>query len=400
MQLSAREQFEILSRNTVEIIPEDEFLAKLELSVRKGKPLRVKLGCDPSAPDLHIGHSVVLGKLRQFQDLGHQAILVIGDFTAMIGDPSGRKKTRPALTSEETRRNAQSYVQQAGKILDIEKLEIRFNSEWLNPMSFADVIRLSAKYTVARMLERDDFSTRFKSGIPISIHEFLYPLAQAYDSVALQSDIELGGTDQKFNLLVGREIQQEYGLPPQAILTMPLIEGTDGVSKMSKSTGNYIAFEDSPDDMFGKVMSLPDNLIEKYLRLTVDIGQEELEKLIQKLSDSAVNPMEIKKRLAWELVNRYHGENSANSALRNFEAVFSRHEIPSDIPEFHLSEPARLIDILKSAGMVLSNSEARRLILQNAIEIGGETISDPNYILSPQQVVIKIGKRKWLKIVC
>ncbi len=395
------QQLEIIKQNAVDVVPEDELLEKLRRSYETGRPLRVKLGCDPSAPDLHIGHSVVLRKLRQFQELGHQAVLVIGDFTAMIGDPSGRKKTRPALTFEQTRQNAQTYFRQAGKILDMERLEIRYNSEWLSKMNFADVIKLASKYTVARMLERDDFEIRYREGIPIFIHEFLYPLAQAYDSVALEADVELGGTDQKFNLLVGREIQQEYGQEPQAIVTLPLLEGTDGVQKMSKSVGNYIAIEDPPEEMFGKVMSIPDSLIEKYFRLTTDLSSEELDDISRQLSDGSVNPMELKKRLGWELVRMYHGAEAADRAKAYFEKVFSRRELPDEMPEFVVEKPIRLIDVLRLSGLVPSNSEARRLIRQRAVKIDGKPVEGEDVVVDPEMsgAVVKVGKRRFLRIV-
>jgi len=428
--LPPEKQFEIIKRRTVEVIPEEELLEKLKNSVEKNEPLRIKLGCDPSAPDLHIGHSVVLGKLRQFQELGHRAILVIGDFTAMIGDPSGKSKTRPALTAQETRANAETYVQQAGRILDIEKLEIRFNSEWLAGMTFTDVIKLASKYTIARMLERDDFEKRYKGELPISIHEFLYPLAQAFDSVALEADVELGGTDQKFNLLVGRNIQVEYGQRPQVIVTNPLLEGTDGIQKMSKSLDNYIAFEDSPEDMFGKTMSIPDKLIEKYFDLLLALDTGEMAGISASLKDPDINPMILKKRLGWELVKRYHSEDAANTAQNNFERIFSKGQIPEDIPVFKLfnGDDKTIVDILFESGLVSSKSEARRLIIQQAIKIDGKPIN--NYkitfkiigdkivliedLQTPQTdgdtgivstisgeelYIIKIGKRKWLKVV-
>ncbi len=397
--LPPEKQLEIIKRGAVEVIPEDELLEKLRESYKTGRPLRVKLGCDPSAPDLHLGHSVVLRKLRQFQDLGHQAILVVGDFTAMIGDPSGRNKTRPPLSAEQTRKNAETYVRQAGKVLNLETLEIRFNSEWLGKMTFADVIKLASKYTVARMLERDDFEKRYKNEIPIYIHEFLYPLAQAYDSVALEADVELGGTDQKFNLLVGREIQTEYGQKPQAIITMPLLVGTDGVNKMSKSLGNYIAFEDTPEDMFGKVMSIPDSLIMDYFVLTTDLSDEELAEIRRQLEDPTVNPMELKKRLGWEIVRMYHGRDAADRAKEHFERVFSRRQVPEDIPEYTLDSPKPLVEVLVEAGILPSKSEARRMIRQKAVKIDGEVITDERFALDPgPERILKIGKRKWLKV--
>jgi tyrosyl-tRNA synthetase len=292
------EQMDLIRRGAVEILPEDELVKKLEKSLKEGKPLNIKLGCDPSRPDLHIGHSVVLRKLAQFQSLGHQAILIVGDFTGMIGDPSGRNATRPALGLKETRANGESYFNQATKILDRKKTKMVYNSEWLSKMSFEDVIKLASKYTVARMIERDDFEKRYKAGEPISIHEFLYPLAQAMDSVAIESDVELGGTDQKFNLLVGRDIQREYGVEPQCILTMPLIVGTDGVEKMSKSYDNYIGISDSPKDMYGRTLSIPDDIIYLYYELATDTPKEELVEIKQQLQDTNVNPRDIKRRLA------------------------------------------------------------------------------------------------------
>ena len=399
--LPPEKQFELISRNAEEIIPEEDLMRKLERSFSTGEPLRIKLGCDPSSPDLHIGHAVVLRKLRIFQELGHQAILVIGDFTAMIGDPSGRKKTRPPLTFEQTRKNAETYVKQAGKILDTRKLKIVFNSEWLGKMTFADVIKLASKYTVARMLERDDFELRYKEGVPIYIHEFLYPLAQAYDSVALRADVELGGTDQKFNLLLGREIQQSYGIEPQVIITHPLLVGTDGKMKMSKSYGNYIALEDPPDEMFGKTMSIPDELIMDYFRLATELGADELSEIERKLSDPSVNPMELKKRLAWEIVRIYHGPEAADRAKENFEKVFSKRELPEEMPEFiaNKGERIKLVDLLYKHGLVPSKSEARRLIRQNAVKVENATINDINAeIVVEKELVIKVGKRRFLKV--
>jgi len=313
---------DLIKRGVVEIIPEEELVKKIENSIKTGKPLRVKLGCDPTRPDLHLGHSVVLRKLRHFQELGHIAILIIGDFTAMIGDPSGQNKTRPQLSFEETRVNGQTYFEQAKKILLPERVEIRYNSEWLGKMTFEDVIRLASKYTVARMLERDDFTKRYKSGEPISIHELLYPLAQAMDSVAIEADVELGGTDQKFNLLVGRDIQREFGQEPQVIITTPLLVGTDGVEKMSKSLGNYIALNDPPFEMYGKTMSIPDELIYDYFLLTTDLSPAEIEQIKKQLQDPNVNPRDLKRKLAWELVRMYHGVEAANKAQDEFDKIF------------------------------------------------------------------------------
>ena len=322
---------DLIKRGVVEIIPEEELVKKIENSIKTGKPLRVKLGCDPTRPDLHLGHSVVLRKLRHFQELGHIAILIIGDFTAMIGDPSGQNKTRPQLSFEETRVNGQTYFEQAKKILLPERVEIRYNSEWLGKMTFEDVIRLASKYTVARMLERDDFTKRYKSGEPISIHELLYPLAQAMDSVAIEADVELGGTDQKFNLLVGRDIQREFGQEPQVIITTPLLVGTDGVEKMSKSLGNYIALNDPPFEMYGKTMSIPDELIYDYFLLTTDLSPAEIEQIKKQLQDPNVNPRDLKRKLAWELVRMYHGVEAANKAQDEFDKIFVKKEIPDEI---------------------------------------------------------------------
>ena len=305
------EQLDLIKRGAHEIIPEEELVRKIENSLKAEKPLNIKLGCDPSRPDLHIGHSVVLRKLAQFQELGHQAILIIGDFTGMIGDPSGRNITRPSLSLEETRKNGESYLEQASKILDREKTKIVYNSEWLGKMSFEDVIKLSSKYTLARMIERDDFTKRFKSSEPISLHELLYPLAQAMDSVAIKSDVELGGTDQKFNLLVGRDIQREFGMEPQIILTMPLIVGTDGIEKMSKSYNNYIGISESPKDIFGKTLSIPDSLIYNYYELATDISNSELIEIKKQLSNDKINPRDLKRNLAKVLVSMYHSKEAS-----------------------------------------------------------------------------------------
>ena len=316
--LPVDEQLEIISRGTEEVIPLNDLRKKLEKSVKNNKPLVIKLGCDPSRPDLHIGHGVVLQKLRDFQDLGHQAILVIGDFTAMIGDPSDRNKTRPQLTLEEAKANAESYIKQSKVILDVKNLKVLFNSTWLNKMNFQDVINLSSKYTVARMIERDDFTKRFESEIPISMHEFLYPLAQAMDSVEIKSDVELGGTDQKFNLLVGRDIQKEHNQDPQSIITLPLLEGTDGIEKMSKSYDNYIALDDSAEDMYGKIMSINDSMIEKYYKLAIFAEKKKVLEVKSLLKDDSINPRDIKKDLAKALVEKYYDENAAEKAEKSF----------------------------------------------------------------------------------
>ena len=361
--------------------------------------MKIKLGCDPSRPDLHIGHSVVLRKLSHFQQLGHKAILVIGDFTAMIGDPSGRNKTRPQLTIEETKANAETYIDQAAKILDIEKLEIVFNSHWLNKMSFSDVIKLCSQYTVARMLERDDFTKRFKSETPISIHEFMYPLAQGMDSVELEADIELGGTDQKFNLLVGRDLQKENGQKPQSIITLPLLEGTDGRDKMSKSYENDIGLMDDPANMYGKTMSIPDELIYKYYSVALDLEESKLLSIKEKLDDKSTNPRDIKRDLARELVKMYHGEKKSQEAQAHFEKVIVNKENPDEINEFKVKNETTIVDLLFDSGLAPSKGEAKRLIKQGAVKIDGVKIDKLDYQLhSNENKIIKAGKRRFLKI--
>ena len=395
--LPVNNQFDQIKRGCEEIIPENQLLDKLKRSYDSNTPLRVKLGCDPSRPDLHVGHGVVLRKLRHFQDLGHQSILVIGDFTAMIGDPSGRNKTRPQLTLEETKVNAESYINQAGQILDLEKLEIVYNSDWLNKMDFSDVIKLSSHYTVARMLERDDFTKRYQSETPISIHEFMYPLAQGMDSVHLNADIELGGTDQKFNLLVGRDLQKEYDQEPQCVLTLPLLEGTDGQDKMSKSYGNDIGLTDSPQEMYGKTMSITDEMIVKYFRLAADASDEVLVKIESNLNDSSYNPRDAKRLLARSLVELYYDSDSALKAEDHFDEVIVNKSIPDDIPEFQLEGEASLVDAVFLSKVAESKSEVRRLVKQGAVSIDGKKIDDASFSLRSGQV-IKIGKRRFLKI--
>ena len=398
--LNADRQIEVIQQSVEEIIPFEELKQKLDSSHKNNKPLVVKLGCDPSRPDLHIGHAVVLRKLRQFQDLGHQAVLVIGDFTAMIGDPSGRNKTRPQLTLEEAKSNAQSYMEQAKIILDIDSLKICNNAQWLNSMNFSDVVELASKYTVARMMERDDFEKRFRSEISITIHEFLYPLAQAMDSVHLKADIELGGTDQKFNLLVGRDIQREYGQDPQVILTVPLMEGTDGVEKMSKSYDNHIGITDSPDEMYGKTLSIPDNMIEKYFLLAANANEKKMDEVKKSLSDTQLNPRDIKRELARTIVKIYHSENLAKKAEENFDKIFIKKDIPEDIPEVKLDEDTLIVDVLVLYELVTSKSEARRLIDQGAVKINDRKCIDRDQIIKKDEsLVIKVGKRRFLKII-
>ncbi len=397
------EQMEVYRRGAVDIIPEDDLKSKLEKSRETGTPLKIKLGLDPSRPDIHMGHTVVLRKLKQFQDFGHQIILVVGDFTATIGDPSGRSKTRPPMTLEETRVNGQTYFDQASRILDPEKTRIVYNSEWLENMSFREVIELASQYTVARMLERNDFETRYRAGDPISVHEFLYPLAQAMDSVELEADVELGGTDQTFNLLVGRTIQEAFGQEPQVILTTPLLEGTDGVEKMSKSLDNYIAIEDPPEEMYGKTMSIPDELIYKYFELLTTVSLEELETIRMQLDSGKVNPMELKRHLAREIVATYHSDSAAGEAEEQFNLIHKKKEIPDDIPEFspELSEEGTvwIVALLTGADLVGSNSEARRLIQQGGVRIDGEQIDDTTLNLPvTDEFVLQVGKRRFVRI--
>ena len=396
------EQMDIIRRGAVEIIPEDELVKKIERSIKENKPLNIKLGCDPSRPDLHIGHSVVLKKLAQFQTLGHQAILIVGDFTGMIGDPSGRNSTRPALTLEQTRINGESYFQQASKILDKEKTKIVYNSDWLSKMNFEEVIKLSSKYTVARMIERDDFTKRFKAGEPISVHEFLYPLAQAMDSVAINSDVELGGTDQKFNLLVGRDIQREYGIEPQVILTMPLLVGTDGIEKMSKSLDNYIGISDPPQQIFGRTLSIPDNLIYTYFVLTTDVSEEKLAEIQKQLNDEKSNPRDLKRELAKMLVTMYHSEEAAKTAEEEFDRIFINKGLPDEIPEFKIEESKEIniLELIVLVNFAPSKGEARRLVTQGGVSIEGEKINDPLQIVKIKpEMILKVGKRKFVKLI-
>lgn len=399
---SINEQMDLIRSGAVEIIPENELVKKLENSIKNNKPLIIKLGADPSRPDLHIGHAVVLNKMRQFQDLGHIATLIIGDFTGMIGDPTGRNKTRPPLSLEEARENGVSYLEQATLILNKERLQVRHNSEWLGKMSFREVIDLASKYTVAQLLERDDFSKRYKEGTPISVHELLYPLAQAMDSVAISSDVELGGTDQKFNLLVGREIQRAYGIEPQCILTMPILEGIDGVEKMSKSYNNYIALTDTPDEMFGKVMSIPDKLIGRYLLYAAFENPKEVEKIQKQIDNNEINPRDAKVSLAMKIVEKYHSKEAAEQALENFEKIFKKKELPDEIPEFFLensSSSLNIQDILVISQLAPSKKEAKRLIEQGGVYINNEKLSDPfSKIDLTEPKILKVGKRKFLKI--
>ncbi len=395
------EQLDVITRGVAEIIPHDDLARKVERSIATKTPLTVKLGCDPSRPDLHLGHSVVLRKLRQVQDLGHQAVLIVGDFTGMIGDPSGRSKTRPPLTLEETRRNGQSYFEQATKILSTKKIQMLYNSEWLGKMSFADVIQLGARYTVARMLERDDFERRYKAGEPISIHELLYPLAQAMDSVAIKADVELGGTDQKFNLLVGRDIQREYGIDPQVALTMPILPGTDGKDKMSKSLDNYIGINEPPQQIYGKTLSIPDTLIYEYFVLVTDTPAGDLAAIKRELADPARNPRDAKRRLARSLVAMYHGPEAARAAEEEFDRIFVKKDLPDELPEITLrvEGPVGVLRLLVDTKMASSNSEARRLVEQGGVTVDGTRITDHTAEIElGSGVIVKVGKRKFARV--
>lgn len=388
------EQLRVLERGAVEILPRDEFVKKLEKRV----PLRVKAGFDPTAPDLHVGHTVLLQKLRQFQQLGHQVIFLIGDFTGLIGDPTGKNETRKPLSPDDVKRNAETYKSQVFKILDPAKTEVRFNSEWMSEMRADGMIRLAARYTVARMLERDDFSKRYAEQRPISIHEFLYPLVQGYDSVALKADVELGGTDQKFNLIVGRELQKQEGMEPQCILTMPLLEGLDGVQKMSKSLNNYIGITEPPGEIFGKVMSISDDLMIRYYELLSDVDAARFEAVKAK----RVHPKEAKEALAVELVSRYHGAAAGDEALAAFRKVFSKGEIPDDVPETTVPRPAEpvwLPKFLAEVGLVASSSEGKRMVEQGAVHIDGAKVEgDKADFSAGESRLFKVGKRKFLRV--
>jgi tyrosyl-tRNA synthetase len=387
----------VTRRGCDELLPESEWVAKLVRSQACGQPLRIKLGLDPTAPDIHLGHTVVLNKLRQLQDLGHTVIFLIGDFTSMIGDPSGRNATRPPLTREQIEDNAKTYYAQASLVLDPARTEIRYNSEWSDPLGARGMIQLAAKYTVARMLERDDFTKRFKANTPISVHELLYPLMQGYDSVALKSDLELGGTDQKFNLLVGRALQSEYGQAPQCILTMPLLEGLDGVEKMSKSKGNYIGISEPANTMFAKLLSVSDTLMWKYFTLLSFKPEAEIARLKAEV-DAGRNPKDAKVMLALEVTERFHGRGAAEAALADFEHR-ARGGIPDEIPEVALTgAPLAIGALLKQAGLVPSTSEALRLIEQGGVRIDGDTVADKALKLSPGRFVVQVGKRKFARV--
>jgi tyrosyl-tRNA synthetase len=401
------EQFESLVALAAEVIPADELRAKLERSTAQGSPLRVKLGIDPSTPDLHLGHTVVLGALRRFQDLGHTAILIVGDFTGRVGDPSGQSETRPMLTPEQLEANAATYFEQAAKVLAMDRAEVRRNSEWLAPLTFADVARLASNLTVARLLERDDFAERLRSGRPISLVEFLYPLMQGYDSVAVKSDVEIGGTDQTFNLLVGRDIQRSHGLEPQVAYTVPLLPGTDGTRKMSKSFDNQVGLGEPPEEQFGKTMSIPDELIVTWFRLCTGLPVEDVDEIERGLTDGSLRPDLAKRRLAREIVTRYHGEEAARTAEERFERVHREREIPDDVPDVPVPNDAIrdgrvwLPRLLASIGLASSNAEARRLIEQGGVRLDGEPLRDPDRELEAEELagrVLQVGRRRFARL--
>jgi len=401
MNQEIKKQLDVIRRGVVEIFPEEELVRKLEASLAAGRPLRVKLGLDPSAPDIHLGHTVQLRKLRQFQELGHTVVLIIGDYTAMVGDPSGRSKTRPQLTHEQTMANSRTYLDQVKKVLLEDRLEVVFNGKWFEPMTLVDILKLTSRMTVARMLERDDFAARFKEGVPVAISEFLYPLMQGYDSVMVRSDIELGATEQKFNLLVGRGLQTDAGQEPQVCVTMPVLPGTDGVRRMGKSLGNYIGVSDEPADMYGKVMSIPDNIMRPYFELLTDLDMDEINMLLS----PETHPRDAKAKLASRLVEMYHGQEAAKAAAAEFDRVFRKGKLPEDIPEVTLPAglladgAAPIIGLLRQAGLVSSNSEARRMIQQGAVSVNGDRVNDIEASVPVQTgSVVQVGKRKFARI--
>ncbi|MDI6699124.1 MAG: tyrosine--tRNA ligase [Candidatus Saccharicenans sp.] len=395
----------LLKKGAVEIIQEEDLVRKLERSRQENRPLRVKAGFDPTAPDIHLGHTVLLRKMKHFQELGHEVIFLIGDFTGLIGDPSGRSATRPAMTREEINRNAETYKQQVFKILDPQKTIIDFNSHWLGALSSFDIIRLTSRYTVARILERDDFTKRFRAGLPISVHELLYPLMQAYDSVALKADVELGGTDQKFNLLVGREIQREYGQEPQVILTMPLLEGLDGVEKMSKSLGNYVGINEPPEEIFGKLMSISDQLMYRYYELLTDVPSEQIESWKQQAREGKVNPRDLKAQLARMIVADFWGEEEGKRAAEEFDRIFKHKDLPSEMEEKIVEVGGaenlpELVELMVNLGIVSSRGEAKRLIRQGGVYINSQRVEDLEHKLDSARTeqILKIGKRKFYRL--
>ena len=396
---SLDEQIDIIKSGVDEILPEEMLVKKIEKSISTKIPLNIKLGCDPSKPDLHLGHSVVLKKMRDFQNLGHNATLVIGDFTAMIGDPTGRNKTRPQLDMNTTKIYAETYIKQATKVLDVKKLRVVYNSDWLSKLSFSKLINLCGKFTLAQFLERDDFSKRYKNGMPISLHELMYPLAQAYDSVVLRSDVEIGGTDQKFNLLLGRELQKEYEMDKQIAIMLPILEGTDGKMKMSKSYDNYIAFNEKPNDMYGKIMSIPDGLMFKYYSLVSNVNLKEIEDLKIMLDSGKISLRDLKRKLAREVISIYYDENTASRAEQHFINVFVKKVAPDDIEVVKIKETVKLLDFLLDKGLITSKGEGKRLIKQSGIKVNDSPIDEINFeIKANESLTIKVGKRKFIRV--
>ena len=396
---SLDEQIDIIKSGVDEILPEEMLVKKIEKSISTKIPLNIKLGCDPSKPDLHLGHSVVLKKMRDFQNLGHNATLVIGDFTAMIGDPTGRNKTRPQLDMNTTKIYAETYIKQATKVLDVKKLRVVYNSDWLSKLSFSKLINLCGKFTLAQFLERDDFSKRYKNGMPISLHELMYPLAQAYDSVVLRSDVEIGGTDQKFNLLLGRELQKEYEMDKQIAIMLPILEGTDGKMKMSKSYDNYIAFNEKPNDMYGKIMSIPDGLMFKYYSLVSNVNLKEIEDLKIMLNSGKISLRDLKRKLAREVISIYYDENTASRAEQHFINVFVKKVAPDDIEVVKIKETVKLLDFLLDKGLITSKGEGKRLIKQSGIKVNDSAIDEINFeIKANESLTIKVGKRKFIRV--
>jgi len=394
------EQMDVIKRGVVELLPEDELVKKLERSLKENKPLVIKQGFDPTAPDIHLGHTVGIRKLKHFQDLGHQVVVIIGDYTAMVGDPSEKNSTRPRLSHEQVMEHAKTYQEQFFKILDPEKTMVRFNGEWFSKMNFAEIMELASKFTVARMLERDDFAKRYANQQPISIHEFFYPLMQGYDSVMIKADVEIGATEQKFNLVIGRDIQREYGQEPQVILTLPVLEGLDGKQRMSKSIGNYIGIDEDPVQMYGKTMSIPDELIYRYFELVTDVTQDELQSIKQQLQDSTVNPRDLKMQLAFTLVRMYHGVQEAERAAQEFKKVFVKKDIPDEMPEIVVDRAEMRIDeLLVATRTAQSKSEARRLITGGGVSVDGEKITDPFSVIKLKSgQILNVGKRKFVRI--
>lgn len=396
-----KEQLAIIKRGTVDLLPIDELKQKLEQSIKTGKPLRIKQGFDPTAPDIHLGHTVGIRKLKQFQDLGHQVVVIIGDYTGMVGDPSDKSATRPRLTYEQVMKNAKTYQEQFFKILDPKKTEMVYNGQWFSKMRFDEIMELASKFTVARMLERDDFAKRYQSQQPISIHEFFYPLMQGYDSVMIKADVEIGATEQKFNLIIARQIQKEYGMESQIVLTLPVLVGIDGVQRMSKSTGNYIGIDEKPEEMYGKTLRIPDEQIYPYFELITDVELGELKKIKKQLDDRSVNPRDLKRQLARKIVEMYHNEKAAKEAEAHFDQIHIKKEVPDEIPEYKLSiKNQRIIDIIVETNLTSSKGEAKRLIKQNAVSIDGKLIKDESFQVEIKKpAILKVGKRKFVKLI-